>query len=95
MKKSSLVIFCVFAIIGVLLIPLIAIETEGGADASPNNVAASDAGAKTLFFTNCGTCHTLAAAGTHGVVGPNLDVILTGDLAKQVATFVGKYAGQP
>ena len=27
-------------------------------------------------MTNCGTCHTLAAAGTDGVVGPNLDQLL-------------------
>ena len=26
-----------------------------------------------MFATNCGTCHTLAAAGTDGIVGPNLD----------------------
>jgi mono/diheme cytochrome c family protein len=26
-----------------------------------------------LFAANCGTCHTLAAAGTSGRVGPNLD----------------------
>jgi len=28
---------------------------------------------KALFVTNCGGCHTLAAAGTSGAVGPNLD----------------------
>ena len=26
-----------------------------------------------LFQINCGACHTLAAAGTDGIVGPNLD----------------------
>jgi mono/diheme cytochrome c family protein len=26
-----------------------------------------------IFKTNCGACHTLAAAGTTGTVGPNLD----------------------
>ncbi len=31
------------------------------------------AGGKTVFTTNCGSCHTLAAAGTSGNVGPNLD----------------------
>jgi mono/diheme cytochrome c family protein len=29
-----------------------------------------------LFVTNCGACHTLAAAGTDGVIGPNLDELL-------------------
>lgn len=28
---------------------------------------------KSLFKTNCGSCHTLADAGTAGAVGPNLD----------------------
>ena len=28
---------------------------------------------KKLFITNCGGCHTLANAGTKGVIGPNLD----------------------
>jgi mono/diheme cytochrome c family protein len=29
--------------------------------------------AKSLFSTNCGSCHTLSDAGTAGTVGPNLD----------------------
>jgi cbb3-type cytochrome c oxidase subunit III len=28
---------------------------------------------KTIFTSECASCHTLAAAGTHGTVGPNLD----------------------
>jgi cbb3-type cytochrome c oxidase subunit III len=28
---------------------------------------------KTIFQSQCASCHTLAAAGTHGTVGPNLD----------------------
>jgi cytochrome c2 len=28
---------------------------------------------KELFLEKCGGCHTLAAAGTNGTVGPNLD----------------------
>jgi cbb3-type cytochrome c oxidase subunit III len=28
---------------------------------------------KTLFLAKCGGCHTLAAAGSHGTQGPNLD----------------------
>jgi cytochrome c553 len=31
------------------------------------------AAGKQVFITNCGTCHTLADAGTTGTVGPNLD----------------------
>jgi cytochrome c6 len=36
---------------------------------------------KTVFTTNCGSCHTLKAAGTSGTVGPNLDE-LEPDLAR-------------
>jgi cbb3-type cytochrome c oxidase subunit III len=28
---------------------------------------------KTIFTSSCGSCHTLAAAGTNGTIGPNLD----------------------
>src|SRR5207247_7089866 len=28
---------------------------------------------KDIFVANCGSCHTLADAGTSGTVGPNLD----------------------
>jgi mono/diheme cytochrome c family protein len=31
------------------------------------------AGGKTVFLANCGSCHTLTAAGTSGQVGPSLD----------------------
>jgi cytochrome c6 len=36
-----------------------------------------------LFASNCGSCHTLSAAGTGGQVGPNLD-----DLGPSKATVV-------
>ena len=46
--------------------------------ANPKAKVALPAGAggsdpKLLFESNCGTCHTLADAGTTGKVGPNLD----------------------
>jgi mono/diheme cytochrome c family protein len=34
---------------------------------------ADTARGRNLFKTNCGTCHTLAEAGTTGQIGPNLD----------------------
>jgi mono/diheme cytochrome c family protein len=44
-----------------------------------------------VFTSNCGSCHTLAAAGTNGQIGPNLDqVSLT---ATQVANQVRQGGG--
>ena len=39
-------------------------------------VPASLKSGQSLFQTNCGTCHTLYAAGTDGNYAPNLDVLL-------------------
>jgi mono/diheme cytochrome c family protein len=37
----------------------------------------------TLFTSKCGYCHTLAAAGTSGTVGPNLDNAFAGDVSEK------------
>jgi cytochrome c6 len=47
-------------------------EETGGAEAEGGESALTAEG-KTIFTANCGTCHTLSAAGTNGTVGPNLD----------------------
>jgi len=38
-------------------------------------VKATSPGAAVFQSARCGTCHTLAAAGTHGSLGPNLDQV--------------------
>jgi mono/diheme cytochrome c family protein len=43
----------------------------GGAEAGGNEALLAEG--KTVFSTNCATCHTLADAGATGEVGPNLD----------------------
>jgi mono/diheme cytochrome c family protein len=126
-SKPPLIIFGIFAAICVIGIPYLALAKEGGEDAGPIKVETWDEDGRDLFATNCGPCHTLAAAGTDGVVGPNLDDqlaaggsasfegsygrainavtcgfgdgrmpagILRGENAKEVAAFVGAYAGQ-
>jgi cbb3-type cytochrome c oxidase subunit III len=42
-----------------------------GPEAKAKITASTDG--KTIFVSQCASCHTLAAAGTHGTVGPNLD----------------------
>ena len=40
---------------------------------TPQQTATVAADGKQVFTTNCGSCHTLADAGTSGAIGPNLD----------------------
>jgi mono/diheme cytochrome c family protein len=42
--------------------------TQGGGGGGGGTAAG-----KSIFTANCGSCHTLKDAGTHGAVGPNLD----------------------
>jgi len=44
-----------------------------GAVAGTGITAEQPTDGKTIFTTNCGSCHTLSDAGTSGAVGPNLD----------------------
>lgn len=76
MSKRAYIGFAVFAVFCAVLIPAWAISREGGESASPSNVSADQQEGKELFATNCGSCHTLEAAGTDGVIGPNLDDLL-------------------
>lgn len=76
MKRSTFVIFGIVVLLFAVLIPAWAISREGGEEASPESVPSNLEQGKELFVTNCGACHTLAKAGTDGVVGPNLDDLL-------------------
>jgi mono/diheme cytochrome c family protein len=49
------------------------IATYVGAVAGTGVVAEEPTDGKSIFTTSCGSCHTLADAGTTGAVGPNLD----------------------
>jgi len=74
-KRPILIFLVVFVAFGVA-VPFWAISKEGAGSASPQEVAPGDEAARELFNTGCGACHTLAAAGTDGVVGPDLDELL-------------------
>lgn len=64
----------VLAAICLLALPAWALLSKGGSDASPEaSVPPPEREGLELFQINCGACHTLAAAGTDGVIGPNLD----------------------
>ena len=76
MSKRPFIVFGLFALIAVIVLPIVALGKEGSEDAGTVQVASQDRDAQDMFATNCGTCHTLAAGGTDGVVGPNLDELL-------------------
>ncbi len=76
MSKRPFVVFGIFAGICLLALPFLALGREGGESAGTVEVASRDLGSKQVFANNCGPCHTLAAAGTDGVVGPDLDELL-------------------
>ena len=59
-------------------------DSDGGeATATPAGGQQSAANGQELFTQNCANCHTLAAAGANGQVGPNLDDLRPGpDLVK-------------
>jgi mono/diheme cytochrome c family protein len=74
MSKRPFVIFGIVAIVCLVVLPFWALAKQGSSDASPEgSVPAGDRQGLELFQINCGACHTLAAAGTDGLVGPNLD----------------------
>jgi mono/diheme cytochrome c family protein len=91
MSKWPFVVFGIFAVICVLVIPFIALGEEGDEQAGGVAVAARDQAAKDLIFENCGQCHTLAAAGIDGVVGPNLDELLVPSGANSAQMYEGLY----
>jgi mono/diheme cytochrome c family protein len=76
MTRSRFVIFGLVVLLLGIGIPALAINSAGSGGASREAVPSSLDTGKELFVTNCGACHTLAEAGTDGVVGPNLDELL-------------------
>ena len=52
---------------------------EAGGEPAGGEPAAGGAGAQVFADNGCGSCHTLAAAGSTGEVGPNLEESLASD----------------
>jgi mono/diheme cytochrome c family protein len=87
MSKRPFVIFGLTVAVLAVLIPFLAFRSNGDpATGVEKDVPAGLDTGKTLFQTNCGTCHTLYAAGTDGNFGPNLDLLLAPSGAASGAT---------
>ena len=76
MSKKTFIVFGLLVIFLAVLIPWLAFRSNGDAATGDQEVPADLKSGQSLFQTNCGTCHTLYAAGTDGNYGPNLDELL-------------------
>jgi mono/diheme cytochrome c family protein len=90
MSKKTFIVFGLLVLFLAVLIPWLAFRSNGDAARGDQKVPADLKSGQSLFQTNCGTCHTLYAAGTDGNYAPNLDVLLapagpaTGSEIKQI-----------
>ena len=75
-----------------ILLAAVALAGCGGSDSGSgeSNGGGSDEPPKAQFAGTCGSCHTLADAGTNGSFGPNLD-----DLAPDKARVLAAIAEGP
>jgi mono/diheme cytochrome c family protein len=64
---------------GLAAVALLAAGCGTGGVASAGQPPDTQSGQQ-LFTASCGTCHTLAAAGTSGTIGPNLDNAFAADV---------------
>ncbi len=75
MSRKTFIVFAIVMVIMAAAIPWLVFRADGDA-AKAEPVPANLKTGQSLFQTNCGTCHTLYAAGTDGNFGPNLDELL-------------------
>lgn len=75
MSKKTFIVFGLVVVVLAAVIPWLAFRSDGdsaNAEPVPGDLKAG----QSLFETDCGTCHTLYAAGTDGNFGPDLDELL-------------------
>jgi cytochrome c551/c552 len=74
-------------------------SSTGGSSTGGGGNAAQIAAGKTLFSANgCSSCHTLAAAGATGTIGPNLGDVVASDAVKAkmpIAAFIKQSIEDP
>lgn len=76
MSKRTFIVFGLVVVVLAGLIPWLAFRADGDAATGAQDVPTSLEAGQTIFEINCGTCHTLYAAGTNGNYGPDLDELL-------------------
>ena len=78
MSKRTFIVFGLLVVVLAVVIPWLVFNSKGDAssESGGQSVAANLKTGQALFQINCGTCHTLYAAGTDGNYGPDLDELL-------------------
>jgi mono/diheme cytochrome c family protein len=76
MSKRTFIWFGILVLVLAVVIPFAIFRSKGDASNGDQKVASNLKEGQSLFQTNCGTCHTLYAAGTDGNYAPNLDELL-------------------
>ncbi len=76
MTKRTFIWFGIFVVVLAVAIPWLVFHKRGDGARGQEKVAANLEKGQELFETNCGTCHTLYAAGTDGNYAPDLDELL-------------------
>jgi mono/diheme cytochrome c family protein len=76
MTKKTFIVYGLAVVVLAVLIPWLVFRSDGDAARGAQKVPSDLKSGQSLFQTNCGTCHTLYAAGTDGNYGPDLDELL-------------------
>ncbi len=76
MRRNTFIVFGLLILVLAVVIPWLAFRSDGDAATGAEDVPAGLKSGQSLFETNCGTCHTLYAAGTDGNYAPDLDELL-------------------
>ena len=76
MSKKTFIYFGIVIVFLAAAVPFLVFDSNGKATSNGEAVPASLKEGQELFEINCGTCHTLYAAGTDGNYGPDLDELL-------------------
>ncbi|MFN8215640.1 MAG: cytochrome c [Solirubrobacterales bacterium] len=92
MSKRTFIVFGLLVVVLAVGIPWLVFNSKGDANSTSGGqeVSARYKTGQELFEINCGTCHSLAAAGTDGNYGPDLDELLApngppeGETAKEI-----------
>jgi mono/diheme cytochrome c family protein len=92
MSKKVFIYFGIAIAFLAVAVPFLVFDSNGEATSAGQGVPASLKEGQELFQINCGTCHTLYAAGTDGNYGPDLDELLapTGPNPKEFKSIKGR-----